>query len=198
MESLIQYSAIAASIWIVAGIFIASLYYPNYSHSKQFCSELGAVGSPTQRLSPLINNYPLGVLFILFGYYLCNAYQEHIPTILIGSMIIIHGLGTWVCGAFPMDSDPFTTHPSTSGKIHLWAGIVMLLSLIIAPAIVVFSSLYSPVIRFFSLFCIIGCAYFSYRLSLALEAKTIPGTYQRLSYGFQILWLFAYSLFVIT
>jgi len=194
---MIQYAGMTASVWIVAGIFIASLFYPNFSHSQQFCSELGAFGSPTQKLSPMINNYPLGVLFILFGYYLMGAYPSHMPTIFIGVMMIVHGLCTWVCGFFPMDADPYTSEPSNSCKIHSWSGAIMLFSFIVAPVIVVFSSIYPVFIRLFSLFCIAGCLYFSYRLAIAFKEKTIPGIHQRLSYGFQILWLFAYSFFVV-
>tara|TARA_Y100000310_G_C20113359_1_gene548142 strand:- start:35 stop:265 length:231 start_codon:yes stop_codon:yes gene_type:complete len=73
----------------------------------------------------------------------------------------------------------------------------MILSFIIAPAIVIFSSYYPISIRFVSLACIIGCFYFAYRLKLAFKAETVPGVYQRLSYGFQILWLFVYSFFVV-
>lgn len=197
MLDVFSYTGIVASLWIVAGIYIASLYYPNYSHSKQFCSELGAFGSPTQKLSPAINNYPLGLLFILFGYYLIVTYASHLPTIVIGTMVIVHGVCTWVCGYFPMDADPYTTNPSKSCKIHTWSGLVMLLSFIVAPAVIIFSSFYPIALRLFSFNCILGCFFFSYKLSNAFKAKTHPGTYQRLSYGFQILWLFAYSLYLV-
>ncbi|WP_394223155.1 DUF998 domain-containing protein [Alteromonas gracilis] len=197
MDSLFQYSGIIASIWIVVGIYVASLFYPNFSHSKQFCSELGAFGSPTQKLSPLVNNYPLGALFVFFGYHLISNFSDHLPTVIIGIMVIIHGLCTWVCGYFPMDADPYTKEPTRSCLIHSWSGMLMLLSFIIAPTIVIFSSYYSLPIRLVSLICIIGCSYFAYRLNVAFKAKTVPGIHQRLSYGFQILWLFVYSFFVV-
>lgn len=197
MEYLIQYAGIAASIWIVIGVFFVALFYPNFSHSKQFCSELGAVGSPTQKLSPVINNYPLGFLFIAFGYYLIGAYATHLPTQIIGVMIIVHGLCTWVCGFFPMDADPYTTDPSLSCRIHSWSGVVMLLAFIIAPAVVIFSSMYPFPLRIFSIVCLLGCFFFSYKLANAFNAKTVPGLFQRLSYGAQILWLFGYSCFLV-
>lgn len=201
MLSFISYTGIIASIWIVAGVIIASLFYPNYSHSRQFCSELGAAGSPTQKLSPLINNYPLGLLFILFGYYLISTYAESTATVAIGIMVVIHGLSTWVCGFFPMDADPYTTTPTIPCQIHSWSGMVMLISFIVAPAIAVFSDT-NPItnptaIRVFSLICLLGCFYFTYRLSVSFKERTNPGTHQRLSYGFQILWLFVYSAFMI-
>ncbi|MDP2596187.1 DUF998 domain-containing protein [Alteromonas stellipolaris] len=202
MFDLLSYTGIIASIWIVVGIYIASLYYPNYSHTRQFCSELGAFGSPTQKLSPAINNYPLGLLFVLFGYYLIAAHSSNLPstslnTTIVGIMVIVHGVCTWVCGFFPMDADPYTPTPTASCKIHTWSGLIMLISFIVAPAIVMLSSVYPIALRLFSFNCILGCFFYSYKLSDALKAKTHPGLYQRLSYGFQILWLFVYSLYLI-
>lgn len=197
MDTILPFTGIIASVWIVLGIYIASRFYPNYSHSKQFCSELGAFGSPTQKLSPVINNYPLGALFVLFGYYLIVSYQSHLPTLVIGAMVIIHGVCTWTCGFFPMDADAYTKSPSLSCKIHTWSGLIMLISFIIAPLTATFSSFYPAPLRYLSALCIVGCFYFSYKLAKALEFKSVPGLYQRLSYGFQILWLFIYSLFVV-
>ncbi|WP_029511306.1 DUF998 domain-containing protein [Marinobacterium stanieri] len=197
MDILMSYTGLVASIWIVMGIYIASLFYPNFSHSKQFCSELGATGSPTQRLSPAINNYPLGLLFVLFGYYIATSESSPAETIAVGAMIIVHGVCTWICGFFPMDADPYTDKPSTSCNIHSWSGVVMLVSFIVAPAIIVFSSTYPGVLRVLSAACLVGCLFFSYTLSLAFKAKTNPGLHQRLSYGFQILWLFIYSVYTL-
>jgi len=197
LESFFAYSGAIASVWIVAGIYIASLFYPGYSHKTQFCSELGAFNSPTQRLSPAINNYPLGVLFCLFGIFVLST-SKSTSEFVIGLMVIVHGLGTLVAGYFPMDSDPFTQNPSSSCKVHSLAGVVMLLSLLVAPAIVAFESLYPSWLRIFSLACIVGCIVFSFTLAKAFKNKSNLGVHQRLSYGFQVLWLFVFSLFVAT
>ena len=71
-ENIAVYSGVIATIWIFIGVYVAGRFYEGYSHSKQFCSELGATGSPTEKLSPLINNYPLGFLFCFFGLYLAQ------------------------------------------------------------------------------------------------------------------------------
>lgn len=195
MEPFFAYTGAIASVWIVIGIYIASLFYPNYCHKTQFCSELGAFNSPTQRLSPLINNYPLGALFCAFGInVLINSLS--MGELFIGIMIVAHGLGTWVAGAYPMDSDPFTQTPSNSCKIHSLAGVVMLLSLLIAPAIAAFEDAYPIWLRAFSVACISGCIVFSYTLANAFRNKSNLGIHQRLSYGFQVLWLFVFSLYL--
>lgn len=137
------YSALIASIWIAVGVYIAGKCYPNYSHAKQFCSELGAAGSPTEKLSPIINNYPLGLLFCLFGWYVLQLENAPLLIALVGWLTISHGVATWFAGYFPMDGDPQTKTPTLSCRIHSWAGLVMLLCLFFA-AIFVAMSDYIP------------------------------------------------------
>lgn len=194
LEIISLYSALSASIWIVAGVYIAGRCYPNYSHAKQFCSELGAAGSPTEKLSPLINNYPLGLLFCLFGWYVVQLENTAILIMLVGWLVMIHGVGTWIAGYFPMDADPNTKNPTLSCQIHSWAGLVMLLSLLIAPIFVAVSSYTSISFRLFSILCVCITCYFLVLLTQAFKQKGSVGTYQRLAYGVQLLWLSAFSL----
>ncbi|MFT6789341.1 MAG: hypothetical protein ACJAVX_002714 [Pseudoalteromonas rhizosphaerae] len=162
LEIISLYSALSASIWIVAGVYIAGRCYPNYSHAKQFCSELGAAGSPTEKLSPLINNYPLGLLFCLFGWYVVQLENTAILIMLVGWLVMIHGVGTWIAGYFLMDADPNTKNPTLSCQIHSWAGLVMLLSLLIAPIFVAVSSYTSISFRLFSILCVYCLLLFSF------------------------------------
>ncbi|MCO1332780.1 DUF998 domain-containing protein [Microbulbifer sp. OS29] len=124
--------------------------YTGYSHSTQFCSELGASGSPTEKLSPIINNYPLGVFFCVFGLYIIQVADTAIALKIIGFLIIVHGIGTWIAGYFPMDADPYTKNPSFSCKVHSWAGMFMMLSLLIAPLVSLSSSHFTIGFRLFS------------------------------------------------
>lgn len=194
MLSLISsYAAIIASIWIVVGVYVAGRFYPNYSHRKQFCSELGATGSPTEKLSPLINNYPLGILFCLFGLHVLAFDDASILINLVAWLVIVHGIGTWVAGYFPMDADPYIKTPTVSCNIHSWAGFIMLLSLLIAPLLVVFSESVSVIFRWFSAVSAGFTIYFLVLLAKAFKARKHAGVYQRVSYGIQLLWLSAFS-----
>lgn len=92
------YTAIIASVWIVIGVFTVAKRYPNYSHKKQFCSELGTAGSATEKLSPLINNYPLGILFCAFGWYVINLENAPILVVLVGWLSVVLVKGTWALG----------------------------------------------------------------------------------------------------
>ncbi|WP_028768618.1 DUF998 domain-containing protein [Shewanella fidelis] len=197
--SLASYSGLIATIWIIVGVYIAGRYYPGYRHAKQFCSELGASGSPTEKLSPIINNYPLGLLFSLFGWYLIELANVDVLVRSCGGFIILHGVTTWIAGYFPMDADPFTKSPSFSCKVHSWAGFIMLLALLIAPILIVFAptSASTPLyFRIFSAISVIVAIYYLFTMARAVKQQTNPGVYQRLSYGVQLAWLSLFSLIV--
>ena len=200
-EHIAALSGLIATIWISIGVFIAAKYYPNYCHVNQFCSELGAKGSPTEQLSPLINNYPLGFLFCLFGWYITQLSNSNLAISISGYLIMVHGIGTWVAGHFPMDKDPYTKVPTLACKIHSWAGFFMLLSLLIAPLILAFSpeSIYAPAwFRVFSILVVVAACYYLRELALAFKQKYKAGLYQRVSYWLKLLWLSVFSLILTT
>lgn len=199
-ESIAIYSGLIATIWIFIGVYVASLFYADYSHSKQFCSELGAAGSPTEKLSPLINNYPLGFLFCFFGWYVAQLSNVSILVNIAGWLVIVHGIGTWVAGYFPMDADPFTKSPTFNCKVHSWAGFIMLLSLVIAPMFIAISPTTETIplnFRVFSVITIIATVYFLFAMAKAVKSQSNPGFQQRISYGFQLLWLSVFSLILV-
>ncbi|MDN3488372.1 MULTISPECIES: DUF998 domain-containing protein [unclassified Pseudoalteromonas] len=196
-ETIAIYSGLIATLWIFIGVYVASRFYEGYSHSKQFCSELGATGSPTEKLSPLINNYPLGFLFCFFGWYLAQLANVSILVNIVGWLVIVHGIGTWVAGYFPMDADPFTKHPTFSCKVHSWAGFIMLLSLVVAPILIAISPTteITPLyFRVFSIISVIATVYYLFAMAKAVKLQSNPGTYQRISYGIQLSWLSVFSI----
>ena len=196
-DSLSVYSGLISTIWIIVGVYVAGRFYDGYDHSKQFCSELGAAGSPTEKLSPLINNYPLGFLFCLFGWYVAQLPQVSVLVNIAGWLIVIHGIGTWVAGYFPMDADPFTKNPTRHCKIHSWAGFIMLLSLVVAPMLIAISPTSAVIplfFRVFSILSVIATVYYLFAMAQAFKKQSNPGTHQRLSYGFQLAWLSVFSV----
>ena len=199
-ETIAIYSGLIATLWIFIGVYVASRFYEGYSHSKQFCSELGATGSPTEKLSPLINNYPLGFLFCFFGWYLAQLANVSILVNIAGWLVIVHGIGTWVAGYFPMDADPFTKHPTFSCKVHSWAGFIMLLSLVVAPILIAISpttEVISLYFRVFSIVSVIATVYYLFAMAKAIKLQSNPGSYQRISYGIQLSWLSVFSIALI-
>lgn len=181
-----------ASLWFVVGVFITARNYPNYSHTKQFLSELGALQSPTQKLSPIINNFPLSFLFITFGIYLLSSGD----LIFIGYCIILHGMGTLIAGIFPMDFGPYTKCSAMSCKIHLTAGLIMFISLFAGSTFAVFTIGFGVAFKLISAVATFFTLYFILKLSKELSNKGNVGLYQRLSYGCQLIWLSFLSVFL--
>ncbi|MBD1582738.1 DUF998 domain-containing protein [Pseudoalteromonas sp. S16_S37] len=169
----------------------------NYDHVNQFCSELGAAGSPTEKISPAINNYPLGFIFCLFGWAVTQLNEANLSITICGYLIIAHGVGTWLAGYFPMDKDPYIESPTLKCKIHSCAGCIMLLSLLIAPIIIAFSPSSSYVPFWFRLVSVISVAltiYYLTKMAKAYKLQKRAGYYQRISYWLQLLWLSIFSL----
>lgn len=200
MTNYFVYCGLIAPIWIILGVFSAAKLYPNYNHRKQFCSELGAKGSPTEKISPLINNYPLGILFCFFGFAVIQMKDGTILSAIAGALIIVHGIGTWIAGYFPMDANAYTESPSFDCKVHSWAGFIMILALLIAPLLMIFSPTSESITLYFKVFSIVSilaAVYFMYTLAKAFKKKSNPGLHQRLSYGAQLVWLSGLALVLI-
>ena len=201
MTTYFAYCGLLAFIWIILGVYFAAKRYPRYDHKKQFCSELGASGSPTEKFSPCINNYPLAVLFCFFGISVIQLNTESTLMIVIGALIILHGIGTWVTGYFPMDADAYTKVPTLNCQIHSLAGMVMLLALLAAPILVLFvpdNTYINATFKTFSLISVIITIFFTLVLAKAYKQKGNVGLYQRLGYGCQLIWLSGLSLMMVS
>ncbi len=196
MTAILSVMGCVASVWIIVGVKAAASRYPGYNHRTQFLSELGATGSPTQKFSPLVNNFPLAFIFMVFGWFLFSRFPESLSVKVMGGSVIAHGLATLIAGIWSMDADPYTQTPSLSGKIHGAAGVVMFISLVIAPAASLCSPLFGWDFKIFTAVCIALSLATSILLAKAFTARGAVGLYQRLSYGAQLLWLSCLSWWV--
>lgn len=194
MNFILPYTGVIATCWISLGIYLTAKFYPGYNHRQQFCSELGAIGSPTQTLSPAINNYPLSLLFSAFGIYLCTLSPATSLLFASGIMIILHGAGTALAGFFAMDADPYIQAPSKSGRLHGLAGMVVMLSLLLAIIFCALDNRFNIVFRVYSLFSLCAAVFFTVKMASAYKAKHNAGLYQRLCYWAQLIWLSVLSI----
>lgn len=200
LESIALLSGLIATIWITVCVYVVAKFYPNYDHSNQFCSELGAAGSPTEKISPVINNYPLGFIFCLFGWAVTQLDDSNVAITIAGVLIIVHGIGTWVAGYFPMDKDTYTKSPTLNCQIHSWAGFIMLLALLVAPIFIAFSpgSIYIPFwFRVTSLALVLVSIFYLFKMSKGFKQQRLTGYYQRISYWVKLIWLSIFSLILV-
>lgn len=191
------FSGVIAPIWLLLGVTIAGSFYSEYSHFNQAMSELGAKGSPTHTLSPLLNNYPLGVLFIVFGFGVIKTFSTSKLAIFSGALIVIHGLASFSAGFFSCDIACDLESPSTEQNIHNISGLALFFSLFISSLIWFFISkrcLGFKWFGWFSLVCsVIAIALLPF-MAGAVESGVGFGLYQRLNYGSQALWVFVFAM----
>ncbi|MFT0213476.1 DUF998 domain-containing protein [Pseudomonas sp. F1_0610] len=198
--SKLYWSAVVIPFWLAIGVYVTGVFYPEYSHFNQAMSELGAIGSPVHSLSPLINNYPLAILFCTFGYVLIVNFKISKWVILSGLLIIIHGLSSALAGYFTCDIRCNLDSQLLSQSIHNWAGLVMFFSLLLANIIWLFLSkkyLHSDGFIIFSLLTALAAIGLLPFMAKAVEEGVNFGLYQRLNYAVQVVWLMVLALFLL-
>jgi hypothetical membrane protein len=194
-------SGLLTPIWLIVGVTLAGSLYPGYSQFNQALSELGASGAPTHFISPMINNYPLGVLFALFGASIVKEFPCSRFARFTGALIVLHGVGSISAGYFSCDVGCSPQNLSASQIIHNLSGLVMFLSLVIASGVWVYLGpklLGSKALGFFSLLCTLLAIIVLLPMILAIESGFGFGLYQRLNYGASVVWVagLAYVLFL--
>ncbi len=200
LKKLSLYSGMVIPAWLFIGVTIAGLMNPEYNHLNQAMSELGAKGSTTHSISPLINNFPLGILFIAFGLHLISTLKHSKLAIASGVMVLVHGVGSISAGYFSCDSSCQPVSPSNSQIMHNLSGFIMFLSLTIAGWLWVYlgkkqlGSMFLSWFSFFSMVIALGAALM---LPAAVESGHNFGLYQRVNYGVSVIWLATLSYMLV-
>jgi hypothetical membrane protein len=188
-----------APIWLLVGVTYSGAIYPGFSHLDQAMSELHAVGSPIERVAPFINHYPLSVLFAGFGCYVMSYFSNRAAKV-SGFLIVLHGVATLSAGFFPCDVGCVPETPSMSHLVHGISGLLVLLTLLIAPAIWAFIStreLQRAWFGWFSAAVFLGQVLMMIPTVEAVTSGEKFGLYQRLAYSIPLTWLFVFALILI-
>ncbi|MFJ4348496.1 DUF998 domain-containing protein [Pseudomonas sp. NPDC089401] len=179
-------------IWLLLGVWLTAQAYPGYDHLQLAMSQLGAQDAPTQHWSPLVNNFPLALLFALFAWGLARRWRTSKVALLSAALILLHGLGSLGTGLFPCDQGCAPAQPSSSQQLHNLSGLVMFLSLTLASALWIWlgkrlagSSSFGG----FSLLCLLAAIVTVALMAHAAQSGQLFGLYQRLNYGVSVLWI---------
>lgn len=183
-----------APLWMLFGVYFCAKLYPNYNHKQQVMSELGARDRPTTRIHPYINNYPIGLLFILFGVAILLSLTHETIIVVTAGMMIGQGISHLITGLFPCDEDLGRAKPSPTQHIHNFAGLVMLLTLIIPAAWWGLSAAASIGFAVFSWLCLIVFAVYFCLMVRNLKTEHNLGLYQRISCGALVFWVVGASV----
>jgi len=108
---------------------------PDYSQARQIVSELGAQGAPLATLFNLIGLILAGCLTILYASSLYKTYPSSRTTLAAAALLGINGLGSLIAGFIPCDPGCPAENMSPNMQLHILAGVVAMLSGVIAPLI---------------------------------------------------------------
>lgn len=177
--------------WLAVGLAITGSLYPGYSHIDQAMSVLGAVDAPTHSIAPLINNYPLGILLLLFGLAVFSRYPGNLLARASAVLIMVNGIASLATGYLACDAGCMPASPSTTQSLHNLAGLVMAGSLLLASGLWIWVARRqnSKGLIWFSLVCslfALGCLPW---MAAAIDVGRGFGLFQRVNYFASLIWV---------
>ena len=184
----------AIPLWLFCGVVLTASHYPGYSHLDFAMSRLGEQGAVTHGLSAWINNFPLGVLFVLTALGLWRRFSDSRLARSSALLVLLHGLGSIGAGVFSCDQGCAPAQPSFSQQMHNLSGLLMFVALTLASALWIPLGkrlLDSRGFSWFSALCTLLALVTVGLMGQALEAGHGFGLYQRLNYGTAVIWLAA-------
>ncbi|MFJ5180282.1 DUF998 domain-containing protein [Pseudomonas fulva] len=185
---------------LALGVSLTAIAYPGYDHLQLAMSQLGAVGAPTHGLSPLVNNFPLALLFALFAWGIARRWRGSRLAMVSAVLLLLHAVGSLGTGWFACDQGCAPDQPSTSQQLHNLSGLLMFLSLTLASGLWVWLGARvadSRALAVTSLVCTLGAIITVGFMGQAMQSGELFGLYQRLNYGVGVAWVAAiagYSL----
>ena len=194
---LIAGGLVAPVLWLAAFLYSGSLR-PDYSHARQYVSELAARGTPTQRVMQVTGFVIPGLLTAGFGLFMGRTVRARRAGV-AASLVIVSGLARAAAGVFPADPCCSSAPPSVDQQIHNVAGGVFYVTLLLAALMWSFSArqVLGPRSGWFRW----------YSLASAVLAVVLPpmligagvatagdvGLFQRASFGVLNLWMLLFA-----
>src|SRR5512135_489160 len=109
--------ALAPLLFVVTFV-VSGLFHAEYSHYRQYISELGERGSSTEVLMRYGVYYLPGVMFLAFGLLLVAKFRHSKVAIIAGLLVIVSGIARINGGNFPCDPGCMPVNPPFSQKMH--------------------------------------------------------------------------------
>ncbi|MFN3754359.1 DUF998 domain-containing protein [Flavobacterium sp.] len=188
------WTGIISTLLFISTTIIAGLFYPGYSHTSQFISELYAVDAPNADVIRYYFYLPSGVLFFLFALSSnASAPKSSLKTLGLFGIGFGYGIGTIVCSIFNCDigCNPKFVNPSLSQIIHNLMG---MLTYLVVPfsilAIAIASKKWNNANNFTTLSYLIAGVSFAFVLVLNVSLESsFKGLIQRIIEGSILIWV---------
>lgn len=174
---------IAGPILFALVVVTAAALRPDYSHTHQFISELGAIGSPNAAVMNYLGFVPAGLLVAGFGFALSRVLPRE-PLVFVGSaLVMLFGAGIATSGVVSCDFGCPQNGGSVQNTIHNRIAPAAFLCLIVAAGILAarFRTLHSwaGLAKYSAASAFLGLVLLAV-LASTLEARHMTGTWQRL------------------
>jgi Protein of unknown function (DUF998) len=121
-------AGILGALAVVFLTIVGGANFPNYSHTSQFISELGAEGAPNARVINLAGFLPAGLLIIAFAFFAWRSLPRSGATTFGMVGLALFALGYLVAALFPCEGDCRSAEPTLSQAIHNLFGLAGYLS----------------------------------------------------------------------
>ena len=130
---------IAAPLLWATTVIYAGSRHPEYSHVRQYVSDLAARGSSTQHLMQALAFILPGLMTAAFGFLFGRSADR--VTGIVGALLIVSGLARATAGVFVPDPLDQAIAPSLNEQIHNAAGMLYVMTLILAVVMWMIASL---------------------------------------------------------
>lgn len=171
-----------APILFTCMTLICAYLRPDYSHITNFISELGATGTPYDKMMNYLGFIPAGLLFVLFSFSLLMLYTKTTLARAGASLILVFGLGMVAAGIYSCDPGcPPDGSPET--EIHDMVSAVTFISAILGMVLLGMSFRKSSLFQNLGNLSIISGIVAATLLAVMInsfETRTFTGVWQRL------------------
>lgn len=196
---LLNAAGIAAPVlWAAAFVYIGSLR-PEYSHHRQYISELAARGTPTQHLMQVAGFVLPGLMIVAFG--VLVGLSSHTKRAGAGAaLLIVAGLARVAAGVFPPDAC-CVPMASLSHRTHNAAGgtyvVTMVAAVLIWSAVAEWTfTTRAHWFRWYSLATFVAAITLPWWLIRFGTDPANVGLFQRASFGVLNLWILVFAVLV--
>jgi hypothetical membrane protein len=188
---------VAGPVLLTAVVIICASLRPNYSHTKQFISELGARGTPNAEIMNFAGFVPAGILLAGFGVSLASIRPRRRGSVLAAMCITLFGIGIAFAGIY--SCDPGCPHRDASAEATLHDRVTSLAFTSGIAGVAVLSFYFRKVGEFRVLWPYTAissaAAYgFLFASGVSLESRVLSGLWQRMFLGTLFLWSMVVSL----
>jgi hypothetical membrane protein len=122
MRMIIFWSAILGFAIFLLTVLVGGATFPDYSHARQYISELGATGAPHSQLVAWLGFVPSSVLLAIFSLAAPLTLPRSVMAWIGFLLISYYSIGMAVAGIYPCDFGCRPDDPSMSQFVHNVAG----------------------------------------------------------------------------